>query len=136
MNVHGYYQTYAKQAGYEPKQGGMAEPGENPLDRWIWAMTYGFGEQHHGVLNEYDTVWASHRIQEFIDDLSTWYLRRSRRRKDPEFFGTLRHVLLMVSKVIAPLMPYISEKIYQDLNRRADVSSSAFGRLAGIQGHE
>ena len=85
MNVHGYYQTYAKQAGYEPKQGGMAEPGENPLDRWIWAMTYGLVNNITGSLNEYDTVWASHRIQEFIDDLSTWYLRRSRGGKTPNF---------------------------------------------------
>ena len=133
LNVHGYYQTYSAHvpaeasakagAGYEPEPSGMTEPGENPLDQWIWARTQELVNEVAASLDGYDTVRAARTIQEFIDDLSTWYLRRSRGRKEPEFFGTLRHVLLTTAKVIAPFTPYISEKIYQDLNRRTEVLS-------------
>jgi isoleucyl-tRNA synthetase len=62
-------------------------------------------------------------IQEFIDDLSTWYLRRSRGRKDEAFFGTFRQVLLTTAKIIAPFMPYLAEKIYRSLNVRDEIPS-------------
>jgi isoleucyl-tRNA synthetase len=123
LNVHGYYQTYAAQAGYEPKPGGTIEPGEHPLDQWIFARTEQLVNEVTASLDGYDTVRAARVIQEFIDDLSTWYLRRSRGRKDEAFFGTLRHVLLTTAKIIAPFMPYLSEKIYRDLNRRTEVPS-------------
>jgi isoleucyl-tRNA synthetase len=124
LNVHGYYQTYAAQSGFLPSpRGGEEGLSINPLDKWIWARTQELVNEVTASLDGYDTVRAARTIHEFIDDLSTWYLRRSRGRKDSDFFGTLRHVLLTTAKVIAPFMPYLSEKIYQDLNRRTEVSS-------------
>ncbi len=114
-NVFNYYQTYAAEAGYEPPPGGLAGKTANILDRWIAVRTQ---ELVNGVtenLDRYDTVRATRIISEYVDDLSTWYLRRSRGRTDTEFFAVLRHSLLNASKVIAPVMPYISELIYQDL---------------------
>lgn len=75
------------------------------------------------ALDCYDTVRYVNAISKYVDDLSTWYLRRSRGRKEEKFFYTLRHALLMVSKVIAPVVPYLAEKIYRDLNLRVEVPS-------------
>jgi isoleucyl-tRNA synthetase len=122
-NVLNYYKTYAAEAGYEPPEGEPESPPKNILDRWIWARTQ---ELINGVtenLDKYDTVRATRLISEYIDDLSTWYLRRSRGRKEAEFFDTLRHSLLLAAKVCAPVMPYISEAIYRELNRRPEAPS-------------
>jgi isoleucyl-tRNA synthetase len=60
-------------------------------------------------------VHATRAIERYIDDLSTWYVRRSRGRKDEAFFATLYGSLMTASKVIAPIMPYIAEVIYRAL---------------------
>jgi isoleucyl-tRNA synthetase len=66
-------------------------------------------------LDGYDTVRATRAIQEYVDDLSTWYLRRSRKRKDAGFFKTMRESLLTTSRVLAPFMPFLAEALYLEL---------------------
>ncbi|MEK7479615.1 MAG: class I tRNA ligase family protein, partial [Patescibacteria group bacterium] len=66
-------------------------------------------------LDAYDTVRATRTIAEYIDDLSTWYVRRSRGRADAEFFTTLYDALSTTSKVIAPFMPHLAETLYKNL---------------------
>lgn len=122
-NVFNYYQTYAAEAKYEPPSEEFSGKPSNILDRWIVARTQ---ELINGVtenLDRYDTVRATRFILEYIDDLSTWYLRRSRGRSDQEFFAVLRHSLLSAAKVMAPFMPYVSEAVYLELNRRAETPS-------------
>jgi isoleucyl-tRNA synthetase len=123
LNVHNYYETYAAQADFKPKPGGLTDAGKNPLDQWIWARTQELVNEATAALDGYDTVRYVRGIENYVDDLSTWYLRRSRGRKDEKFFYTLRHALLVTSKIIAPVMPYLAEKIYRDLNLRAEVPS-------------
>jgi len=93
---------------------------KNILDRWILAR---LGELHHEVtenLDKFDTVKAGRPIRNFVDDLSTWYIRRSRDRfkseneKDKESaIETTRFVLLELSKLIAPFMPFLAEQVYK-----------------------
>lgn len=121
-NVFNYFVTYANEAGWEPSVGKVPEL-TNVLDRWIVAKTQELINVVTDQLDGYNTVRATRAIEEYINELSTWYLRRSRGRKDAHFFGTLRHSLLALSKVIAPVMPYMSELIYQNLNRKLEIPS-------------
>ena len=111
-NVFNYYTTYAprmaeKRDGHDGKM--------NVLDGWITARTQELVNGVTEYLDAYDTVRATRAIAAYIDDLSTWYLRRSRGRDDAAFFGTLRSALLTASTVIAPVMPYLAEEIYQGI---------------------
>ena len=70
-------------------------------------------------MEDYDTTSAGRAIAAFVDDLSNWYVRRSRRRfwdGDPAAFATLRECLLTTSKLLAPLTPFIADAIYENLD--------------------
>ncbi len=121
-NVFNYFVTYANESGYEDHL--CSDKGDlRPMDQWILGKTQELVNTVTTQLDGYNTVKATRAIEEYINELSTWYLRRSRGRKDSHFFGTLRHCLLVLSKVTAPIMPYISELIYQNLNRNEQVQS-------------
>ncbi len=113
-NVWKYFDTYAKEAGWEAANNKeTAHP--TVLDKWILARVKEFVAGVGEGLDKYDTVRATRVIGEYIDDLSTWYLRRSRGRKDESFFSTLREALITTSRVVAPVMPYLSEFLYLNL---------------------
>jgi isoleucyl-tRNA synthetase len=91
---------------------------ENVLDKWIVSETHKLVKECTNSLDEYDTVVACHSIWNFVDDLSTWYVRRSRDRFKSEDVAvrepalkTFAWVLHTLGKVIAPICPYISEEI-------------------------
>ena len=70
-------------------------------------------------MDDYDTTFAGRAIAEFVDDLSNWYVRLSRRRfwdGDPAAFATLRDCLLGASKLLAPLTPFVTDEIYDNLD--------------------
>jgi isoleucyl-tRNA synthetase len=126
-NVYSFFVTYARLAGWEPKRGivaGMNAAGEWPaLDRWILARAARLASEVEADLKEYDALDATREIDEFIEDLSTWYLRRSRDRMrasaDPgdreRAFSTLHAALVALARVTAPILPFLSESIYQNL---------------------
>jgi isoleucyl-tRNA synthetase len=115
-NIFNYFVTYANEANWEPKEGSLETEPKSVLDQWAWARTQELVNETAKQLDNYNTVRYTRAIEEYINDLSTWYLRRSRGRKDDEFFLTLRHCLIVVAKVSAPVMPYLSEIIYRELN--------------------
>ena len=117
-NVYNYFVTYAneKEWEFDPQRSPQeAKESNNVLDRWISVRLKELVKGATDALDSYDTVAYTRQIQEFIDDLSTWYLRRSRGRNDRAFFATLYRTLIYVSRVIAPVMPYVSEHIYRNL---------------------
>jgi isoleucyl-tRNA synthetase len=117
-NVQQYFLTYA------PKEGlTQTKESTHVLDRWIVARTKELVNSVTDNLDGYNTVHATRAITEFIDDLSTWYLRRSRGREDTGFFPTFHSVLMTTAKVIAPIMPHLAEAIYRDLRTEADSQS-------------
>jgi isoleucyl-tRNA synthetase len=70
-------------------------------------------------LEAFDATMAGRAIQEFVDDLSNWYVRRSRRRfwdGDPVAFETLRECLVTTAKLLAPFTPFIADEIYENLD--------------------
>lgn len=92
----------------------------NSLDRWITSRIAQFGMAVTDSLESYNTMTATKEISKFAEDLSTWYIRRSRERfndGDGEVArAVLKRVLNDTSLIIAPMLPFISEKIYQELH--------------------
>jgi isoleucyl-tRNA synthetase len=94
---------------------------ENVLDKWILARLDELVKEATENMDAYDTVRAGRAMRAFIDDMSTWYLRRSRDRFKTEdddsraALTTLRHVLLELSKVMAPFTPFFAEHVYKTI---------------------
>jgi len=91
----------------------------NTLDKWIISETEILIKEVEDYMNSYNTVKACTSIRKYVDNLSTWYVRRSRDRfnsKDAQAKATLKFALESLSKVIAPITPFIAEKIHQTLN--------------------
>jgi isoleucyl-tRNA synthetase len=126
-NVYSFFVTYARLAGWEPKQGiraEMAAAGAWPaLDRWILSRAAGLAADVEGDLKDYDALDAARAIDTFVEELSTWYLRRSRDRMRPsaepadrnQAFATLHAALVALARVVAPILPFLSESMYQNL---------------------
>jgi isoleucyl-tRNA synthetase len=116
-NTYGFLTLYANVNGIE-------EPGRpagdlNDLDRWALSRLQGVIETATERLDDYDTTSAGRAVDAFVDDLSNWYVRRSRRRfwdGDPAAFHTLWRCLVDVSRLLAPLTPFIADEIYDNLD--------------------
>ena len=109
------------------------------LDRWILSKLYVLLKEVDARMREYKLAEASRPIVDFIDDLSTWYLRRSRDRlkgddvKDKQTaLSTLRHILLVLVKIMAPFTPFIAEAIYLELKK---MGSHAAGDVYEVSVH-
>lgn len=96
---------------------------EYVLDQWILARLDEATANCVKAFDNYDLPRAIRPIEEFITDLSTWYLRRSRKRRDNDFYATMYKVLFSLVKIIAPFSPYIAENIYQNLRAESDPES-------------
>ena len=96
---------------------------KNILDKWIISRLNHTIEEVTLYMKNYNTIKSCSEIKKFIEDLSTWYLRRSRDRfsKGKEAEKTLKFVLNEFSKIVAPILPFISEKIYQTINLKESV---------------
>ncbi len=89
------------------------------LDRWALSRAAATAELVAARLDAYDATAAGRAIAEFVDELSNWYVRRSRRRfwdGDPDAFRTLRACLLTVAELLAPLCPFVADEIYDNLD--------------------
>ncbi len=91
-------------------------------DKWILSRLNEVGVNVEKYLEEYNTVKACGEIREFVEDLSTWYVRINRERfaEEKEARQTLRYVLEEFSKIIAPILPFVSERIFLTLNGGKD----------------
>jgi len=121
-NIYSFFITYSEFDGWKP--GKEKETSDNVLDKWILSYLAETIEQSTKNLDNYDIPKGLRPIEKFITDLSTWYLRRSRKRTDRmQFHGTMHQVLIIVSKLVAPFMPFVSESIYQNLKSKSDPES-------------
>jgi isoleucyl-tRNA synthetase len=99
--------------------GAQAGGVEDDLDRWALSRTAGTAELVAERLDAYDATTAGRAIAELVDELSNWYVRRSRRRfwdGDPGAFRTLRTCLLSIAKLLAPFCPFVADEIYDNLD--------------------
>ena len=126
-NVYAFFVTYARLASWTPRQGiasALEAADQWPaLDRWILSRVAGLTETAGHELADYNALESMRAVDAFIEDLSTWYLRRSRDRmragakpEDREIaFATLHATLILLARTIAPLLPFVAEVIYQNL---------------------
>jgi len=122
-NVLGFYRTYADLDGYEP--GDRSDPGERPaVDRWLLSRLNSVVRDARSAMDDYDLLGATGALNRFIvDDLSNWYVRVNRRRfwgsedsRDKRMaYDTLAEALYVSSLLMAPLVPYHSEKVFQEV---------------------
>jgi len=114
-NTYGFYVLYANAAAGEIA--GRSEV--SVLDRWILSRLAATVEVVRERLDAYDATVAGRAIAAFVDDLSNWYVRRSRRRfweGDAAALATLRDCLVTVAGLLAPFCPFISDEIYDNLD--------------------
>jgi isoleucyl-tRNA synthetase len=126
-NTYSFFVTYANIDKFNPHatvyQGELAE-----LDRWILSELNQLVDSVTRSLDEYDPTGAGRRIEDFVQDLSNWYVRRSRRRfwkseNDADkqaAYTTLYQCLVTLAKLLAPFAPFIAEELYQNLVRTYD----------------
>ena len=132
-NVYSFFATYAELDKWTPSMEdfvpempeGKTPEVDNPLDKWILARLNQITARVIDRLENSDTFGATLAIGPFIEDLTNWYVRRGRRRywksehdTDKEAaYATLYHVLVKLSKLLAPFTPFVTEVIYQNIVR-------------------
>ncbi|MBU1019195.1 MAG: isoleucine--tRNA ligase [Patescibacteria group bacterium] len=124
-NSYSFLVTYANIDKWEPQR---KQP-KNKLDKWILSELQLLIKEVTEQMNDYDLQKATDPIKKFTDDLTNWYIRRSRRRfwknetdsDKVEAYSTLYEVLTTLSKVTAPFCPFISEEIYTNLTGKKSV---------------
>jgi isoleucyl-tRNA synthetase len=133
-NIYSFFTTYANIDGWTPQRMDSAivvgQP-DNVLDRWILSRLQVLIKVVEERLDNYDAASATRSIESFVDDLSNWYVRRSRRRfwkseqdEDKNMaYWTLYQCLVTLVKLLAPFIPFVPEEIYQNLVRSADADA-------------
>ncbi len=139
-NVYSFFVTYAnldqpdleRSAGVSPASANAgvspALQSENILDKWILARLQAVIFEVTAALEKTEPAGVTRSVEAFIEDLSTWYVRRSRRRfwkgeSDSDkgnAYRTLHHVLKTLCQLIAPVLPFTAEKIYQNLSKTSE----------------
>ena len=120
-NVYSFFVIYANIDRFDPKSAGT--PALSDLDRWILSRLNQLVADVDRALDNYDPTSAGRKIEGFVDELSNWYVRRSRRRfwksqSDADklaAYSTLYNCLVTLSKLLAPFTPFIAEEIYRNL---------------------
>lgn len=119
MNTVKYFTIYANSAGWNPNKKPMATC-THVMDKWMNARRKAFHEAFEGNIEKYHIPQAVREVAPFLNDLSTWYIRRSRNRfvaGDPDALETLYNALSAFILLCAPLIPFACEELYQALIR-------------------
>lgn len=130
-NTVAFQALYARANSWSPADG-LVEP-THVLDRWLTSSVNQLVADVTDKLENFDTQGAGAGLAEFIDVLSNWYVRRSRRRfwdGEPGALSTLHRVLVTLTQLMAPMMPFATERVWQDLVVATDPSAPASVHLS------
>lgn len=122
-NTYSFFTTYASVDKWKPKNNEINFKDVKILDRWIISKMNILLDEITLDLKQYNAYRYIEKVEKFIDLLSTWYLRRSRKRRDDAFYSTMYYILITIVKIISPVMPHISESMYQNLKTDNDPES-------------
>jgi isoleucyl-tRNA synthetase len=122
-NVYSFFVTYARLAGWSPVEAAPPIAERQVLDRWILSRAAGTAATVEERLLDVDPLGASRALSAYLDGLSTWYLRLSRRRfsrpDDPRdqdaAFATLHEALVASARMLAPILPFLADSLYANL---------------------
>ncbi len=131
-NVYNFLATYAEAEQWQPGQKLEAPQSRNVLDRWILARLEETTVEMTKAADRYELHRATRPLRELVDDLSNWYLRRSRRRFSKnddkadkvQAYATLHYVLVRLCQLLAPWSPFTSEKMYRELAQGMELPAS------------
>ena len=117
-NTYSFFVTYANIDGWEPAA--PVEP-THVLDRWITSRLHRTVRTITDALENFDALTGTQALSELVDDLSNWYVRRSRPRfwkaSDPAAHATLHEVLRVVAQLLAPYCPFVTDEMWRNLAR-------------------
>ncbi len=126
-NVYDFFTTYAEVDGVDSEELMKFVPDvnvlKNPLDAWMISRMWQVQQEIEEGMKEYNIPKALANVLPLVDDLSNWFVRRSRRRffktedevDKKEAYGTLYFVLVNLSKILAPFVPFLAEELYQKM---------------------
>src|SRR5680860_1125847 len=126
-NTVAFHVLYARSADWVPGSDVTEVAARPVLDRWLHAETARLTRGVTDAMENFDTQRAGTLLAQFVDDLSNWYVRRSRRRfwdGDPAALTTLHDTLETLTKLLAPLTPFITERVWQDVVRPVDKTAA------------
>jgi isoleucyl-tRNA synthetase len=122
-NCYSFFVTYANLDGFEPAASPLPVRNRAPLDRWLLSQLNLCVRRVTDELEEFDPHGSARAIESFVDDLSNWYIRRSRRRfwkseSDTDkvsAYQTLHEALVVTSQMLAPFAPFLADEVYRNL---------------------
>ena len=130
-NVYDFFTMYAEVDGFDSEQAMAVSEFVNPLDIWLVSRIHQVRNQITEGMEAYNIPAALSSVLEFIDDMSNWFVRRSRRRfwkseddQDKlEAYSALYYVLIYLAKIMAPFTPFLAEELYQKMTGAGVVNS-------------
>ena len=130
-NVYDFFTMYAEVDGFDSDQAMAVSEFVNPLDIWLVSRVHQVRNQIAEGMEAYNIPAALSSVLEFIDDMSNWFVRRSRRRfwkseddRDKlEAYSALYYVLIYLAKIMAPFTPFLAEELYQKMTGAGVVNS-------------
>ena len=130
-NVYDFFTMYAEVDGFDSEQAMAVSEFVNPLDIWLVSRVHQVRNQITEGMEAYNIPAALSSVLEFIDDMSNWFVRRSRRRfwkseddQDKlEAYSALYYVLIYLAKILAPFTPFLAEELYQKMTGAGVVNS-------------
>jgi isoleucyl-tRNA synthetase len=133
-NCYSFFVTYARLDNFDPNQASVPLEQRHVLDRWLLSRLSGLVTSVNSGLDAYDAIEPARRIQRFVDDLSNWYIRRSRRRfwksqSDSDkaaAYQTLYETLHTLCGLMAPFTPFLADAIYRNLSDEHSVHLTDF----------
>jgi isoleucyl-tRNA synthetase len=132
-NTTAFQSLYARTARWSPADGVPPAAERGLLDRWVLSELHRLVHDVGAALEDFDTQKAGRVLGQFVDDLSNWYVRRSRRRfweGDPAAMSTLHECLDVLTRLLAPFVPFITERVWQDLMRPVSPGAAESVHLA------
>lgn len=143
-NTYDFFALYASIDGFDPEVHIAPETSSPVLDRWLVSRLAATAKTVTEALDRYDVISATAALDTFVDDLSNWYVRLSRRRfwrggmEEDKIaaYHTLRTVLVELCKLLAPFVPFLCESIYRNLRTDGEPESVHLCRYPAAEGTE
>ena len=132
-NVYAFFTNYARLDGFDPVAPPVSIEKRQDIDLWLLSRLHDLTALANRVLSDFDTPGLIRQAEVFFEDLSNWYVRRNRRRfwrprstDDTDklaAYQTLYQTLVTLTKLLAPITPFVCETIYQNLVRSVDAKA-------------
>ncbi len=132
-NTYSFFVTYANLDAFDPNAPAVPVADRALIDRWLLSSLARLVRDCRVALDRFDSATAANKMEAFWEDLSTWYVRRNRRRfwqaaseaDSAAAYQTLYEALVTLARLFAPFMPFLAESMYQNLVRGTRVGAEA-----------